>query len=115
MNRIEVVDAENHNRLLGTLPRVMFKETRDRYRVAIRPRMPVIPFTDPLLAYTFLCELDVRSVEFARETRYSERGWKAEVILVTNAGIEELMAIEEFRLPYESYDEARQRRRRTYL
>lgn len=111
MNRIEVVDAENHNRLLGTLPRGMFTETLDRYRVAMKPRMPLIPFSDPLLAYSYLCELDVRTAEFARKTRYSERGWKADVVLATDAGIEDLMTIDEFRLPYESYDEARYRRR----
>lgn len=103
--RIDVYDAKNRDRLLGSVERPFIEHLGPRLRMAAaeRPRVWNVTSDPPLHEFQF------HSVEFERQTRYTNNGWAAEVVLTTDAELRLLMKLETFRLPGETPAQARQR------
>ena len=56
------------------------------------------------------CSVDCRRVEFMRYSKIHEDGWRIEVALITDAPLQDLMMLRDFRLPGESARAAEERR-----
>jgi hypothetical protein len=78
---VPVYDRKNTDRLLGYHPKWPLG---DRFhRISVIPPLRVTAAYDP--NDLMQCSVDYRSVELTRDYRYSDYGWKAEAIIVTDA------------------------------
>jgi hypothetical protein len=103
---VPVYDRKNTDRLLGYHPKWPLG---DRFhRISVIPPLRVTAAYDP--NDLMQCSVDYRSVELTRDYRYSDYGWKAEAIIVTDATLQDLMMLRDFRLPGESARAAEERR-----
>jgi len=98
--RVAVRDWRNHDRVLGTLPRLELASGMRHYRMAIMPRPFVAPYGhEPMLPARST------SVEFIVEfDHYSQDG-----CYLTRAALDLLLCIDTFRLPGESAAQAKER------
>lgn len=108
MKSLKVYDRENRNRLLGIHPRWSNDNTHYNFvtnehpRACYDPQLP--PWAQPMPSALFY------SVLMERVALFSNDGWDAEVALVTDAPLEHLMKLRDFRLPNESEHAADYRR-----
>lgn len=106
MDLAEIVDAGNHERLLGYLThRPVIVSRHDYYRVAILPPMSYRAPTQATTAYE-----DIEVVDFTAVWVLRDRGWNQCRVLATRAPLETLLKLRmQFRLPGENERQARYR------
>jgi hypothetical protein len=101
MPRVEIRDAKNHERLLGSVERPRGRSPRldggDCYNMAILPPRTVTSFYD---AAAMPSEIQLKYVRFG----FRAFDWK--VVMITDAPLTDLMQLEGFRLPGETDDQA---------
>jgi hypothetical protein len=102
----DVYDKINKDRLLGYHPRWAGNEPWRNF-MAMSP-MRVTAAYDP--SDLMQCSVDCRRVEFMRYPKIHEDGWRIEVALITDATLQDLMMLRDFRLPGESARAAEERR-----
>jgi hypothetical protein len=104
---LPVYDSINKERLLGHHPR--WPGPEPYYRFAAMHMLSARCFD--INKVPEICP-SVRYVEFRRDYRYSENGWKVEPILLTYAPLSDLMLLRDFTLPDETERAAYERRDR---
>jgi hypothetical protein len=107
-HRVEVYDRRNPERLLGTLPRPDVPANGGPISVAVMPRFS--PFYDEPLRPLAPAHYAHKVLHFQPDKRYSEGGWKIDVAVTTDAPLDDLMRLQDFRLPGEDARAARMRR-----
>jgi hypothetical protein len=103
---VPVYDKSNKDRLLGYHPRWAANDPWRNF-VAMPP-MRVTAAYDP--NDLMQCSVDYRRVELMRYSKIHEDGWRIEVVLITDATLQDLMMLRDFRLPGENPGEAEERR-----
>jgi hypothetical protein len=101
---LPVYDKGNKDRLLGYHPRWAANDPWHQYMV-----MPPLRacYSEPDLMQ---CSVSCSRIEFMRYTKISDDGWKLDVVLITDAPLQDLMMLRDFRLPGETAPEAEERR-----
>lgn len=116
MKPLNVYDAINKDRLLGTHPRWAARDSVGLY--ATCARMGAVSSYPGSLMYVsaghgpvpIMDVMTVDTVELVRFTKVSKCGWEAEVALSTFSPLEHLMRLKDFCLPGEEPYEAQRRR-----
>ena len=103
--RIDVYDAKNPERLLGSLPKPTTHSPV--FHIAVLPRL------QPVYEYKINEALDLRldKITLERHAIYSNGGWDVEIAAITRTPLEILLRHPDFRLPGESEYGAEIRRR----
>jgi hypothetical protein len=103
---VPVYDKGNKDRLLGYHPRWAANDPWRRFMAMPPLRVTAYPYDNDLMQ----CSVDCRSVEFMRYSKIHEDGWRIEIVLITDATLQDLMMLRDFRLPGESPRAAEERR-----
>jgi hypothetical protein len=103
--KVEVRDSKNKDRVLGSIINPPTK--RGRYmRFPVMERLPsMIPPADPMEM------LDIKSVDLEIDWRVEDSGYTQRAVFLTDAPLDRLMMMSNFRLPGETEEGAHIRRR----
>jgi hypothetical protein len=108
MDRVEVRDQYNKNRLLGTMPAFALRGG-ERYRqYVIAPSMPMSAYPGPITP-----NMDIEHIALELDWVEFDGGWTQRLCLCTALPLATLMKLDTFRLPGESEAKAYYRHRVT--
>lgn len=101
--RVDIYDAVNTDRLLGSIPRPSGPVCGRAYEVALSPRTRVMLDVDPFTPVEIFC------ARFTYQMRSMDDGWSAVLVFLTDAPLSLLMTHPKFRLPGETERQAEER------
>jgi hypothetical protein len=105
-SRIEVYDAVNRDRLLGTIPK---PSMQGRFvQMAVLPRMAVCDFR--AVSYDEIAEVTYTKVTMEADIKRGPNPLDVKGVLTTHDKLNDLLKLRDFRLPGESEHQAEQRR-----
>jgi hypothetical protein len=106
---VEIYDKENRDRLLGYLVKRPVHKMEGRYfRMQVAPTLPLYCLQHIKPEYDYLCQAYTVTFEF--DFKPADNGWVRNAVMVTDASLELLQKLPDFRLPGEDEHMAHMRR-----